>query len=76
MQVNNTFGENHDYVLTKEKQVLPKEFHVSPFFPLLVKYRFDFSQKDKAIINYYENDKLNIATYIEGDEVEYSSFLY
>lgn len=47
VQVNNTFGETHLYVLTPHPDTgrfgTPKAFHVSPFFPREGRYEFEFS---------------------------------
>ncbi len=71
-EVNNTFGEGHNYILDLEKttqQSLPKEFHVSPFFPRTGVYEFNM---DKTIsIKYLINGTLDfIATLTPYCEVE------
>jgi DUF1365 family protein len=52
-EVNNTFGETHNYWLTAQQQVpagsskryrFAKEFHVSPFFPLQQSYDWTFTE--------------------------------
>ena len=47
VQVNNTFGETHLYVLTPDAETgrfgTDKAFHVSPFFPRKGRYEFEFS---------------------------------
>ena len=57
-EVNNTFGQRHQYVLTsgamdeiRPGQVLSctKVFHVSPFFPVSGGYRFEMTQTHNAI---------------------------
>ncbi len=65
-EVNNTFGENHNYLIfnfdhspIQENQWFEaqKEFHVSPFFHVrgLYKFRFIFNQKNIAVwIDYVE----------------------
>ena len=67
-EVNNTFGENHNYLIfnpnhapIQENQEFEtqKDFHVSPFFTREGKYkfRFKFSQKNIFVaINYFSND--------------------
>ncbi|MBL8695197.1 MAG: DUF1365 domain-containing protein [Planctomycetes bacterium] len=54
-EVNNTFGDTHRYLLdgrrrTSSAHVYEHEklMHVSPFFSLLGRYRFDFSQLPQA----------------------------
>tara|TARA_B110001454_G_scaffold219111_1_gene250008 strand:- start:10539 stop:11318 length:780 start_codon:yes stop_codon:yes gene_type:complete len=48
-EVNNTFGDRHFYFvksldgLLQETHMLPKQFHVSPFFPISGSYTFEFS---------------------------------
>jgi cyclopropane-fatty-acyl-phospholipid synthase len=63
VQVNNTFGETHLYVLTPEGEegrfATPKEFHVSPFFPRRGRYEFMFSELGEEL-------KVSIA-YFLGD---------
>lgn len=57
-EVNNTFGQRHQYVLTADDmaeirpgQVLTctKVFHVSPFFPVSGGYRFEMNQSHHAL---------------------------
>ncbi len=67
-EVNNTFGENHDYLVfnpdhspLQENQwfVAKKEFHVSPFFRVdgSYKFRFVFNRKNIAVwIDYLGDD--------------------
>lgn len=47
VQVNNTFGETHLYVLMPDAETgrfgADKAFHVSPFFPRKGRYEFEFS---------------------------------
>ena len=78
VEVNNTFGERHGYLcfsknlnpITKDK-ILTKDkiFHVSPFCDVAGHYEFRFcvdSSKIDIDINYYQDDKLLIATAIKG----------
>ncbi len=77
-EVNNTFGECHNYWVVREdrgaigaEDDLPadKVFHVSPFYPVSGKYRFCFDQRDglSAIrIDYWDNDAMQLATRIGG----------
>ena len=69
-EVNNTFGENHNYlifnqdhscILENQEFTANKEFHVSPFFPVTGSYKFCFSFKNTtcaAFIN-YSSDNIN-----------------
>jgi len=74
--VNNTFGESHNYVIKKDDdiitEILPKEFHVSPFYDIEGKYKFDFSKNNKVRIDYYFNEKLQLCTGIDGIEIPWS----
>ncbi len=66
-QVNNTFGEHHNYLIFEKNgdaineqkfYEANKEFHVSPFMNLEGKYQFRFVFKEQKIavfINYYNN---------------------
>lgn len=63
VQVNNTFGETHLYVLTPAGEDgrfrAAKEFHVSPFFPRRGRYEFAFSGLGEELsvsIAYYLDD--------------------
>jgi DUF1365 family protein len=51
VEVNNTFGERHCYLLDAPRygQVLeaPKAFHVSPFCPVEGRYRFAFMRTER-----------------------------
>ncbi len=53
-EVNNTFGEHHNYLVHHpdlrpigdgDQLVVPKCFHVSPFFPVRGEYRFRFQRR-------------------------------
>lgn len=72
-EVNNTFGESHNYVLknnpAQEVNYLSKYFHVSPFYDVKGKYEFDLRARDRVKINYYFDDKLQLMTSISGQEV-------
>lgn len=72
-EVNNTFGESHNYVLTKdllaEKKSLNKHFHVSPFYGIEGNYQFNFRQKNYIAINYFIGNELQLATSISGKEM-------
>ena len=72
-EVNNTFGEGHNYVLNfsdaNVPQRLPKRFHVSPFYPVSGEYLFDFSEENKVVIDYYDKDRLQLQTSIVGQPI-------
>ncbi|MDX2082397.1 MAG: DUF1365 domain-containing protein [Rickettsiales bacterium] len=77
-EVNNTFGENHNYLIFNQDQSpiqenqwfeANKEFHVSPFFYVqgTYKFRFIFNQKNIAVwIDYLDqkNEKALITSLI------------
>lgn len=77
-EVNNTFGEGHNYWVVRSDlgpigadEVLPadKVFHVSPFFPVSGEYRFRFDQRDGlsvVCIDYWDAGALQLATRIGG----------
>ena len=55
-EVNNTFGDGHNYILTQpQNESLKKEFHVSPFYPRLGRY--EFSIGENIIIKYFNEDQ-------------------
>ena len=74
--VNNTFGESHNYVIKLEEDktiyTLPKEFHVSPFYDINGKYKFNFSKKNIVKIDYYFDKKLQLCTGINGIEIPWN----
>ncbi|MBM5782094.1 MAG: DUF1365 domain-containing protein [Pelagibacterales bacterium] len=67
-EVNNTFGENHNYLIFNQNHapisseqwiIAEKEFHVSPFFKVSGSYKFRFiftKTKVAAYIDYFEKD--------------------
>ncbi len=67
-EVNNTFGENHNYLIFNQNHApisseqwlsTKKEFHVSPFFKVSGSYKFRFiftKTKVAAYIDYFEKD--------------------
>jgi len=64
VQVNNTFGETHLYVLAPEGEhgsfAAQKAFHVSPFFPRRGRYEFLFSEPGEELaisITYFLDDR-------------------
>lgn len=58
-EVNNTFGESHNYVvvdpLNNNEKPMKKAFHVSPFYPVEGEYRFNFSEPHHVVIKYKSN---------------------
>ncbi len=75
-EVNNTFGESHNYVLKKypgsQVNTLEKQFHVSPFYPVSGKYEFNFKDQNFIHINYFDQGRLQLATSVQGTEIEWS----
>ncbi|MGE3609525.1 MAG: DUF1365 domain-containing protein [Bacteriovoracaceae bacterium] len=69
-EVNNTFGDRHFYFLKKNEKgelvsVLPKRFHVSPFFPIEGHYNFKFhvsSTETKAEIIFLNKEDIQLKT--------------
>jgi DUF1365 family protein len=77
-EVNNTFGESHNYLLdndpTRNVVKRDKEFHVSPFYSVEGHYTFNFKNMDKPKIDLYQNNILQLCTYIQGRQVGYNDF--
>jgi len=75
-EVNNTFGETHNYVIKKNdnwhNRTLPKEFHVSPFYDIEGKYKFDFSKNNNVSIKYFVDNKLQLSTGVKGKEIPWN----
>jgi DUF1365 family protein len=77
-EVSNTFGEHHDYLLSRRDGgtigpddwlEAPKTFHVSPFFDIDGDYRFRFRVFDAAInvrIDYGDAQGTLLATAVGG----------
>jgi DUF1365 family protein len=79
-EVNNTFQQTHSYICYKENSeeifkedsfYAPKEFHVSPFYPLKGAYYFKFdlnaTNNNYAIsINYHIDSQLEMITSVKG----------
>ena len=83
-EVNNTpWGEQHCYVLGRQhfspaeserRQMLPKNFHVSPFLPMDMKYQWRVSQPNETLnigIANFENQRrmLNVAMTMEREPI-------
>lgn len=73
-EVNNTFGDRHYYFVKEldgsplSEKVLPKNFHVSPFFPVSGHYRFEFKDIGKTSdigIRLFEGEALSLDTRIK-----------
>lgn len=77
-EVNNTFGEGHNYWVARpdrepigdaDELLATKVFHVSPFFPVSGEYHFRVDQREglSAIcIDYHDGGTLQLATRIAG----------
>ncbi len=80
VEVNNTFKETHSYICHKNGDEIKdkcwfeaeKVFHVSPFYQRQGSYKLNFkldfekTTKNQIIINYYDNNKLQLSTDITG----------
>jgi len=85
VQVNNTFGENHSYLIFNKNNSeignnqwfeADKEFHVSPFFERkgYYKFRFIFEQNKIAIwIDYFANEKKLLTSVIYKKQVNFDN---
>lgn len=84
-QVNNTFGQHHNYLIFENNGAnidqnkfyeASKNFHVSPFMNIEGYYRFRFVIDKKKVavwIDYYDNkDNLMLATSMIGNKIFYS----
>ena len=77
-EVNNTFGEHHNYLLhhddlspigAGDTLVARKIFHVSPFFPVSGEYRFAFRLEAARIevrIDYWDGGERMLSTSVGG----------
>lgn len=75
-EVNNTFGENHRYLMRVVQTMggagscaATKQMHVSPFCPVEGHYRFRFrlgGARHCTAIDYYDNDGLLLRTALSG----------
>jgi DUF1365 family protein len=78
-EVNNTFGERHNYlvahadqrpILADDRLPARKAFHVSPFYPVVGEYRFRFqlsAQRRRVDIDYFQDGQRVLATAVEGN---------
>ncbi len=75
-EVNNTFGETHNYVLlhnpSEKINFLGKHFHVSPFYDVYGGYFFDFRRADHVSINYHFDNHLQLIAKISGQEMPFT----
>lgn len=75
-EVNNTFGESHNYVIKNDPgnnvTSLNKIFHVSPFYDIEGSYDFDFRTENTVRINYSFNEKLQLTTGMNGQEIPFT----
>jgi len=77
-EVNNTFGERHNYLIAHPDQrpirpgdeiTAQKVFHVSPLFPVAGRYRFRFAftrRFSAAFIDYEDAEGLALRTSVSG----------
>ena len=77
-QVNNTFGERHNYLVhhadlrvieSGEELRASKTFHVSPFFPVRGEYRFRFERRGRVHavqVDLWDADVLQLSTRVGG----------
>ena len=77
-EVNNTFGERHNYIVAhadgrpigpRDSLWARKVFHVSPFFPVRGEYRFRFVRRGavRAVaIDYFDGGQLMLTTRLAG----------
>ncbi len=77
-EVNNTFGERHNYlvahpdqrpILADDRLSARKVFHVSPFYPVVGEYRFRFqlsAQRRRVDIDYFQDGQRVLVTAVEG----------
>lgn len=79
-EVNNTFGERHNYLVVHADQrviaaddvlVAQKVFHVSPFFPVRGEYHFSFARRGERLtvgIDLFDDDHKQLTTRLIGSE--------
>lgn len=77
-EVNNTFGEHHNYLVAHEDSrpigaddtlLARKVFHVSPFYPVSGEYAFRFHTTGahlRVAIDYLDSGDLQLATRVSG----------
>ena len=86
VNVNNTFGDSHIYVLKDQLQPntgfsahyqVPKNFHVSPFFDLKGSYDFQFTVPGKTVdvqIQLHKDEKIAFVARLSGKDSEITSW--
>lgn len=77
IEVNNTFGGTHSYVLTSADEQTEKVFHVSPFNQVTGHYKFNFSLNEmsaKSVIQYFNGNHQMLIASIEGRAINWSDF--
>lgn len=79
-EVNNTFGDRHNYLVVHPDQrpieaddvlVAQKVFHVSPFFPVQGEYRFRFTRRGSQLtvgIDYWDAGVKQLTTRLAGQD--------
>lgn len=69
VEVNNTFGETHSYILKPDHLEADKKFHVSPFYQVEGYYQFKFKieeSKLKLSILYFVGNELQLIATLDG----------
>ncbi len=78
VEVNNTFGERHNYLVhhpdlrairSRDELLARKRLHVSPFFPVRGEYRFRFGGRGAAhavAIDLWDGGVLQLSTHVSG----------
>jgi DUF1365 family protein len=79
-EVNNTFGERHNYLIAVDRpgetvvmQGSPKRFHVSPFLPVDMEYHFRVTQPAEAVsvaVHVHDGDGLIVAAALSARRTE------
>ena len=80
-EVNNTFGEHHNYLVAHADRrvigpddvlVAQKVFHVSPFFPVRGEYHFNFTRRGERLtvaLDYLDGEQKQLSTRLIGNEL-------
>jgi len=79
-EVNNTFGERHNYLIAVDRpgetavlQGSPKHFHVSPFLPVDLEYRFRVTRPTDALsvaVHVHDGEGLIVAAALSARRTE------
>jgi len=84
-EVNNTFGDNHNYLLSHSDntEILPedvftaeKKLYVSPFNKVEGYYEFTYQDSEtqfKSVINFFKEKELVLETYMQGEKQKLTS---